>query len=78
MSHAFVTWALEREIELRFIEPGKLNQNAFIERFNRTRRPEVLNAYVLESIEQVQQITDDWLTEFNEGRPQDALGRVPR
>ncbi len=56
-SHAFVIWAQERTIELRFIEPGKPNQNAFIERFNRTYRTEVLNAYVFESIEQVQQIT---------------------
>jgi len=32
---------------------------------------------VFESIEQVQQITDAWLTEYNEERPHDALGRVP-
>lgn len=77
VSEAFVSWAEEREIELRFIEPGKPNQNAFIERFNRTYRTEVLNAYVFESIEQVQQITDAWLIEYNEERPHDALGRVP-
>jgi putative transposase len=76
-SHAFVDWAKEREIELRFIQPGKPNQNAFIERFNRTYRTEVLNAYAFESIEQVQQITDAWLIEYNEERPHDALGRVP-
>ena len=76
-SHAFVDWAKEREIELRFIEPGKPNQNAFIERFNKTYRTEVLNAYVFESVEQVQQITDDWLVEYNEQRPHDSLGRVP-
>lgn len=76
-SHAFVDWARERDIELRFIQPGKPNQNAFIERFNRTYRTEVLNAYVFESIEQVQQITEDWLVEYNEQRPHDALGRVP-
>ncbi len=76
-SHAFVDWAKDQAIELRFIEPGKPNQNAFIERFNRTYRTEVLNAYVFESIEQVQQITDDWLIEYNEQRPHDSLGRVP-
>jgi putative transposase len=76
-SHAFVDWAKEQEIELRFIEPGKPNQNAFIERFNRTYRTEVLNAYVFESIEQVQRITDEWLIEYNEQRPHDSLGRVP-
>jgi len=76
-SHAFVEWAKEQGIELRFIEPGKPNQNAFIERFNKTYRTEVLNAYVFESIEQVQQITEDWLVEYNEQRPHDSLGRVP-
>ena len=68
---------MDQLIELRFIEPGKPNQNAFIERFNRTYRTEVLNAYVFESIEQVQRITDAWLTEYNEERPHEALGRVP-
>ena len=60
-----------------FIEPGKPNQNAFIERFNKTYQTEILNAYVFESIAQVQQITDDWLVEYNEQRPRDSRGRVP-
>ena len=76
-SHAFVDWAKDRRIALRFIEPGKPNQNAYIERFNRTYRDEVLGAYLFESIEQVQQITDAWLIEYNELRPHDSLGRVP-
>jgi putative transposase len=76
-SHAFQDWARERGIALRFIEPGKPNQNAYIERFNKTYREEVLSAYLFESIEQVQRITDDWLIDYNELRPHDSLGRVP-
>jgi putative transposase len=37
----------------------------------------VSSAYLFDSIEQVQQITDDWLIEYNELRPHDSLGRVP-
>lgn len=76
-SHVFVEWAREQNIELRFIEPGKPNQNAYIERFNKTYRNEVLSAYLFATTEQVQQITDDWLIEYNELRPHDSLGRVP-
>jgi putative transposase len=76
-SHDFVEWAQERGIVLNFIEPGEPNQNAFIERFNRTYRHEVLNAYLFRSIEQVQHITEEWLCDYNEQRPHEALGGLP-
>jgi transposase InsO family protein len=56
---------------------GKPDQNAFIERFEKTYRNEVLNTYVFDTIEQVQEITETWLREYNEERPHDSLGRVP-
>ena len=52
-------------------------QNAFIERFNRTYREEVLNAYLFHSTPEAQQLSDAWLVDYNERRPHDALGRVP-
>ncbi len=61
-SNALQDWARELGIALRFIEPGEPNQNACIERFNKTYRGEVPSAYPFESIEQVRQITDNWLT----------------
>jgi len=48
-----------------------------IERFNKTSRDEVLDAYVFESVDQVREITESWLHEYNEERPHDSLGRVP-
>ena len=52
-------------------------KSGIIERFNRTYRHEVLDAYVFKSIEQVQHITEDWLRVYNEQRPHDALGGLP-
>ena len=76
-AETFVDWCQRHNIELRYIQPGKPDQNAYIERFNRSDREEVLSAYVFESIEQVRLLTDDWLRTYNEEPPHDSLGRVP-
>lgn len=39
VSGAFTEWAASKGIAIRYIQPGKPNQNAFIERFNRTYLP---------------------------------------
>ena len=61
-----------------YIQPGEPAQNAFIERFNRTYREEVLDAVLWVSTQDVQQLSDAWLVTDNEHRPHDALGRVPQ
>jgi putative transposase len=76
-AQVFVEWCASHGIELRYIQPGKPNQNAFIERFNRTYREEVLNAYLFETLDEVRAITEDWLRSYNNHRPHDALGRLP-
>ena len=38
--HAMLTWAHDRGVTLRLIEPGKPNQNAYIESFNGRFRDE--------------------------------------
>jgi putative transposase len=49
LADRFAAWCQERQITLRYIQPGQPNQHAFIERFNRTFRHEVLDASVFES-----------------------------
>jgi putative transposase len=73
----FMTWCAERGIELRYIQPGKPDQNAFIARFNRTYRTEVLNAYVFESLDQVREISAEWLQSDHDERPHEALAGLP-
>ena len=76
-SHNFTEWRKEKDIELRFIQPGKADQNALIQRFNPNYREEVLNAYLFDSIGEAREITDDWLDRYNAIRPYDALGSLP-
>jgi putative transposase len=70
-------WADEHDVDLGFIDPGKPAQNAYIERFNRTFREDVLDAYLFDTIDEVQAIADDWLEEYNAIRPHQPLGNLP-
>ena len=77
ISQTMADWAAEHNVALAFIQPGKPAQNAFIERFNRTYREAVLDAFIFHTVAEVQAITEDWLEEYNAIRPQEALGDVP-
>jgi putative transposase len=76
-SETFTQWCEDRDIVLGFIEPGKPTQNAFVERFNRSYREEVLNAYLFDTLEDAREISEEWRVSYNEERPHDALGRQP-
>jgi putative transposase len=76
-SQTLMDWCATKGIELRYIQPGKPNQNAFIERFNRSYRSEVLSRWLFESLDQVREITHAWIKSYNEERPHDALGNLP-
>ena len=71
-------WAGRHDVKLDFIEPGKPQQNAYIERFNRTFREDVLDAYLFDSVEEVQSLAEQWLEQYNHIRPHQALeGQTP-
>lgn len=76
-SQVLKEWCAQRGIGSQYIQSGKPVQNAFMERFNRTYREEVLSAYLFHSTHGAQQFSDAWLIYYNERRPHDALGRVP-
>ena len=74
ISVTLADWAEQHGVTLEFIKPGKPMQNGFIERFNRSYREAVLDMFVFQSLDQVRQQTEQWLKEYNEERPHDALG----
>lgn len=56
ISHALLAWAEKRQIRIEHIQPGKPQQNAYVERYNRTVRYGWFNQYAFETIEQVQEM----------------------
>lgn len=71
---AMVSWAHQRGVELRLIEPGKPNQNAYVESFNGRLRDECLNEHWLTSLLHARTAIETWRREYNEERPKKALG----
>jgi putative transposase len=73
-SLALDQWAHERGIRLRFIDPGKPAQNAFIESFNGRFRDECLNQHWFRSIEEAKREIEAWRIDYNTNRPHSSLG----
>ena len=72
--HAMRAWAHAHTVTLRLIEPGKPNQNAYIESFNGRRRDECLNEHWFLNLAHAQAVIEAWRREYNEERPKKALG----
>lgn len=77
ISKVLKNWAHNNHIQLVFIQPGKPQQNAYIERYNRTVRYDWLRQYLFESIAEVQLHATQWLWTYNNERPNTAIGGIP-
>ncbi|MFP4098959.1 MAG: IS3 family transposase, partial [Alphaproteobacteria bacterium] len=69
-------WAEKRDIELVHIQPGKPQQNAYVERYNRTVRHEWLDMHEFDTIEDAQYTATTWLWTYNNERPNMAIGGI--
>ena len=69
-------WADNHDIRLDYIQPGKPQQNAYIEQYNRTMRYDCLNQHLFNSIEQVQDYATAWLWFYNNKRPNMGIGGI--
>lgn len=72
----FTCWCRENGISIRYTQPGKPMQNGFVERFNGSYRREVLDAYLFIELEEVRELTEQWMEEYNTRRPHEALGNL--
>ena len=61
-------WSQMHNIEFQYIQPGKPTQNAIVERLNRSCREELLNAYIFDSYQQIEQMATSWQYEYNNFR----------
>jgi len=71
---AMLNWAYRNRVTLKLIEPGKPNQNAYIESFNGRLRDECLNEHWFTSLPHARVVIENWRREYNEERPKRALG----
>lgn len=69
-------WAETQGIALNYIQPGKPQQNAYVERYNRTVRHEWRDLYIFDSITEVQEIATEWLWTYNHERPNMGIGGI--
>lgn len=67
-------WAYAHGLKLNFIEPGKPQQNAYIESFNGKFRDECLNEHWFVSMRHAREIIAAWRREYNSERPHSSLG----
>jgi transposase InsO family protein len=71
---AMLTWAHRQGVTLRLIEPGKPNQNAYVESFNGRLRDECLNEHWFMSLAHAKAVIEKWRRQYNEERPKKSLG----
>ncbi|MCV2883876.1 IS3 family transposase [Aestuariibacter sp. AA17] len=77
ISACLTDWCEEQKVKLVYVQPGKPQQNGFIERFNGSFRLEFLDVYLFESITQVREMSWFWRLDYNEERTHESLGNLP-
>jgi hypothetical protein len=71
-----LAWAAKRGIRIGFIQPGQPQQNAYVERYNRTVRYDWLAHHLFDTLDEIQDFTARWLWTYNHDRPNMGLGGI--
>jgi len=76
ISGVIQNWAEQSGIAFQYIQPGKPQQNAYVERFNRAVRYEWLSQYYWQDLDEVRDHATRWIWSYNHERPNMALGGI--
>ena len=76
ISGKLLEWAGKQGVIIQHIQPGQPQQNAYIERYNRTVRHEWLDQHIIENIEEAQDFATQWLWTYNNDRPNMGIGGI--
>jgi putative transposase len=74
ISNTMEEFCKKQHIQLQFIKPGKPMQNGYVERFNRTYREDVLDAYLFDNLREVRELSEKWMQDYNANHPHQSLG----
>lgn len=70
------SWSEANEIKFKYIQPDKPTQNGYVERFNKSYRGGVQDAYLFDNIDELREVTQIWVDDYNNARPNDSLGEL--
>lgn len=73
VSYIFIDYCKRSGIDIKYIQPGKPTQNAYIERFNRSFREDVLDAYLFMDMDELRHIAWQWMEDYNQNHPHQSL-----
>ncbi len=72
-SRAILKWACDNEVDWHYIDPGKPQQNGYIESFNGSVRDELLNEELFDSLDDARRKIALWRYDYNHVRPHSSL-----
>lgn len=76
-SRAILRWAEQNGVDWQYIDPGKPQQNAFIESFNGSLTDELLNEELLDNLDDARRKLAIWRYDYNNVRPHSSLNNQP-
>ncbi len=72
-SMAILKWSKASGVDWHYIQPGKPQQNAFVESFNGRLRDELLNETLFSTLAEARELLATWRDDYNRVRPHSAL-----